>query len=424
MQLLPDIRFGTERYPEKVARRLRAVNMGTRIAAVGHGFFAVVSFAYSTRFWWLALAHMVAMLLFAGVPRLHRLGPRAGAVATIVLFYLDVLAFICLTGTGVGIQFYFLLLVALTVLYLGPEQIAATTVSGAVAAALIIVVQLTVPADTGLLPWPLIVTGVLSNAVFSCGSLLLIVSYAFGEVARAETAAEREYERSERLLANILPRSIAARLKREGTDVIADRHDEASILFADLEGFTAQASDMTPEDLVRFLNRVFSDFDRLVEWHGLEKIKTTGDSYMVVSGVPTARSDHAQALAVLALEMRAAAAEWRDSRGRTVPLRMGISSGPVVAGVVGTRKLFYDVWGDAVNVAARMETTGSAGKIQVSQDIYERLRDEFVLEFRGEIEVKGKGRMPTWFLLACNSPAVVQLLPTETGEPKLPASSS
>jgi adenylate cyclase len=424
MRLLLDIRFGTERYPEKAARRLRTVNIGTRIAAAFHAFFAAVSFAYFTRFWWAGPVHTVLMLFFAGVPMLHRVGTNAAAVFTLVLFYLDILAFICLIGTGAGLQLYFLVGVALTVLYLGAEHIAVTTASAALAAALIVVVQLTVPDDTGLLPWPLTVTAVVSSAVASCGTLLLVASYALGEIARAEAAAEREYGRSERLLANILPRSIAARLKGEGTDVIADSHDEASILFADLEGFTAQASDMTPEDLVRFLNRVFSDFDRLVERHGLEKIKTTGDAYMVVSGVPTARSDHAQALAVLALDMRAAAAEWRDPRGRSVPLRMGINSGPVVAGVVGTRKFFYDVWGDAVNVAARMETTGSADKIPVSQNVYERLRDEFVLEVRGEIEVKGKGRMPTWFLLARKPHAVIQPLPTQADELKLPTGSS
>jgi adenylate cyclase len=424
MRLLSDIRFGTERYPEKVARRLRTVNIGTRLATAFHAFFAALSFVYFTQFWLFALAHMVAMLLFAGVPLLHRLGPQVGPVATLVLFYLEAIAYTCLAGTGAGVQFYFLLGVALTMLYVGPEHIVVTTASAAVAAALIIVMQLTVPDDTGLLPWSLMVTALVTNAVVSCGTLLLIASYVLGEIARAETAAEREYERSERLLTNILPLPIAARLKNEGNVVIADRHDEASILFTDLEGFTAQASDMTPEDLVQFLNRVFSDFDRLVERHGLEKIKTTGDAYMVVSGVPTPRSDHAQALAVLALEMRAAAAEWRDPRGRTVPLRMGMSSGPVVAGIVGTRKFFYDVWGDAVNVAARMETTGSAGKIQVSQDIYERLRDEFVLESRGEIEVKGKGRMQTWFLLARKSLAAVHPLPTQAGELKLPTGSS
>jgi adenylate cyclase len=252
------------------------------------------------------------------------------------------------------------------------------------------------------------ITTLVVAILISAGVLLTIVAFALDEAAHAEAAAEREYERSERLLVNILPSAIAARLKSEGGAVIADRHDEASILFADMAGFTAQASDTEPDDLVKFLNRVFSDFDRLVERHGLEKIKTTGDAYMVVSGVPVARPDHAQALAALALEMRDAASGWRDAHGRSVPIRMGLSCGPVVAGVVGTRKIFYDVWGDAVTVAARMETTGAAGKIQVSQDIYKRLRDDFELESRGEIDVKGKGRMSTWFLLARKPPAVVQ----------------
>jgi adenylate cyclase len=410
--LLPNIRVGTERYPENVARRLRTLNIATWIGSATHGFYALVLLIDFTRFWWLAAANAVAMLLYAGVPLLHRFGALAAPVAAIVLFDAILLVYIFLLGTGLGIQFYYLLGVAATVLYLGPAYVALSAASGAVAAALIIVALLLVPYDTGLLPQWLVVASVVTNAVVSCGGLLLVVAYALREAARAETAAEREYERSERLLANMLPSPIAARLKSEGSVVIADRHDEASILFADMAGFTAQASDTAPDDLVKFLNRVFSDFDRLVERHGLEKIKTTGDAYMVVSGVPTARTDHAQALAVLALEMRDAAAEWRDSRGRNVPIRMGMSSGPVVAGVVGTRKFFYDVWGDAVNVASRMETTGTEGKIQVSQDVYERLRDTFVLEARGEIEIKGKGTMPTWFLLARKPLAVLQTLRT------------
>jgi len=408
MRLLFDIRYGTEGYPDRIARRLRTVNFGTRFAAAGHGFFAVLTLVYLTQFWQLVIAHVALMLLFAGVPLLHRFGPQAGGVFTLVLFGSDMFVFIWLVGTSSGIQFHFLLIVALAVVYLGAEHVTLTTASAVVAAVLIVVVQLTIPEDTGLLPWSLMVTVLVSNAIFSCGGLLLVASYALAQVARAENAAEREYERSERLLANILPGAIAIRLKGEGNAVIADRHDEASILFADMEGFTAQASDTAPDELVQFLNRVFSDFDRLVERHGLEKIKTTGDAYMVVSGVPGARPDHAQALAILALEMREAAREWRDPRGRNVPIRIGISSGPVVAGVVGTRKFFYDVWGDAVNVAARMETTGSAGKIQVSRDTYERLQNQFVLEPRGEIDVKGKGRMPTWFLLARKAPDAAQ----------------
>lgn len=408
MRLLPDIRFGTDGYPENVARRLRTLNIATWSAAATHALYAVVLLYDVVRFWWLIILNAVAVLLYAAIPLLHRLGRLAAPLAAIVLFYAILLAFICLLGTGLGIQFYILLGVALAVLYVGPEYIVFTTGTAAVAAALTVAVLLTVPSDTGVLPPWFVVASLVTNTVVSCTLLLVIVFYALREAARAESALEREHERSERLLNNILPSPIAARLKREGNVVIADRHDEASVLFADMAGFTARASDTAPDDLVQFLNRVFSDFDRLVERHGLEKIKTTGDAYMVVSGVPTARPDHAQALALLALEMREAAADWRDSLGRSVPIRIGISSGPVVAGVVGTRKFFYDVWGDSVNVAARMEATGSAGRIQVSQDVYERLRDEFVLEARGEIDVKGKGPMPAWFLLARKSLAGVQ----------------
>jgi adenylate cyclase len=402
MRLLPDIRYGTEGYPDKIARRLRALNIGTWIAAATHAFYAVVLLFDIGRFWWLTLANAIAMLLYACVPLLHRLGPNAGPIFVTVVFYADMLAYVCMLGTGIGIQFYILLGVPLTAFYLGPEHPAGAAASAVAAAILIIIVLLAVPYDTGLLPRWLSVASLVTNVVVSCTALLLVVSYSLNQAARAEGAAEREYERSERLLSNIMPSAIAARLK-DDSSVIADRHDEASILFADMEGFTVQASDTAPDELVQFLNRVFSEFDRLVERHGLEKIKTTGDAYMVVSGVPTARADHAQALAVLAMEMREAATAFRDPRGRNVPIRIGISSGPVVAGVVGTRKFFYDVWGDAVNVAARMETTGSAGRIHVSRDAYERLKDEFVLEARGEIDVKGKGRMPTWFLVARKS---------------------
>lgn len=400
MRLISDIRFGTERYPETVARRLRTLTIASRIAALTHALYAIILLYDSTRLWWLIILNAGAMVFYAGVPLLYPLGRLAGPIAFIVLFNADMVVFIHLLGTGLAIQFYLLLGVALAVLYVGHESIAITTITAAATAGLIIAALLTVPQDTELLPHWFVIASLITNTVVSCVILLVIVSYAQGEAARAEAAAERAYERSERLLNNILPSAISARLKEQSSAVIADRHDEASVLFADMAGFTAQASEVPPDELVRFLNHIFSDFDGLVERHGLEKIKTTGDSYMVVSGVPTARSDHAEAMADLALDMREAAREWRDPRGRTVPIRIGISSGPVVAGVVGTRKFFYDVWGDAVNVAARMETTGVAGEIQVSRDVYERLRDAFVLEARGEIDVKGKGRMPTWFLVA------------------------
>jgi adenylate cyclase len=150
---------------------------------------------------------------------------------------------------------------------------------------------------------------------------------------------------------------------------------------------------------VKFLNDVFTAFDRLAERHGLEKIKTTGDNYMVVSGVPVARPDHAAALVRLGIEMLDAAGHMQDPNGQSVTIRIGIASGPVVAGVVGTKKFFYDVWGDAVNVASRMESTGVPGRIQVSPETYDAVKHQFAFESRGPIDVKGKGMMMTWLLI-------------------------
>ena len=192
---------------------------------------------------------------------------------------------------------------------------------------------------------------------------------------------DAEYERSEQLLANILPATIAARLKDPSRTVIADKYDDASILFADIAGYTKRASDTAPAELVRFLDRLYTDLDALVDRHGLEKVKTSGDSYMVVSGVPIPRADHMEALACLALDMADAVADLKDAQGRDVPLRIGMAAGPVVAGVVGARKFFYDVWGDAVNVASRMETTDVEGRIQVPDNVYDRLHN--VIRARG-----------------------------------------
>jgi adenylate cyclase len=259
--------------------------------------------------------------------------------------------------------------------------------------------QFLVPRDTGAEPaWSLSV-GFVVTTISGCVMVVTTVWYAVREIIRAETAMEMEYERSEALLANILPASVAERLKDPERNTIADKYDDASVLFADIAGFTERASEIAPDKLIRFLDRLYSDFDALVDKHGLEKIKVSGDSYMVVSGVPEPRADHVEALADLALDMAEVAKDLKDSRGQAVPLRIGLASGPVVAGVVGSRRFFYDVWGDAVNVAARMESTDSVGRIQVPEDVYQRLKDDFVLRERGAVEVKGKGLMRTWYLV-------------------------
>jgi adenylate cyclase len=203
---------------------------------------------------------------------------------------------------------------------------------------------------------------------------------------------DREHARSERLLHNVLPPPVAARLK-DHDDVIADRL-EATVLFADIVDFTPLATGLPPEEVVQLLNGVFTAFDRLADEHGLEKIKTIGDAYMVAGGVPTPRGDHCEAVAQMALAMLS---ECEGVDG--LSFRIGMDTGPVVAGVIGRRKFIYDLWGDTVNTASRMESQGVAGFIQVSAGVYARLLGRYRFEERGMIDVKGKGPTPTWLLL-------------------------
>jgi adenylate cyclase len=189
-----------------------------------------------------------------------------------------------------------------------------------------------------------------------------------------------------------------ARLKRE-RGVIADRHAEATVMFADIVGFTAMSSTMQPELLVRFLNSLFSELDALTTKLGLEKIKTIGDAYMVAAGLPLARPDHAHAIARLALEMRAVVGKIDVPDGRELKVRIGIHSGPVVAGVIGATKLTYDLWGDTVNIASRMESHAEPGMIQVTEATRNLLEGRFRLEDRGSIQVKGKGAMNAFVLV-------------------------
>ncbi len=213
----------------------------------------------------------------------------------------------------------------------------------------------------------------------------------------AQAALRLEKEKSEQLLLNILPSAIADKLKEE-QGCIADRFDEATILFADITDFTGLSSQVSPTQLVNFLNEIFSLFDRLVDKYQLEKIKTIGDAYMVVGGIPTPRFDHAEAIADIALEMQAAIQQFRRTDYQLLNIRIGINTGPVVAGVIGLKKFSYDLWGDAVNIASRMESHGIPGQIQVSQSTYEHLKIKYDLEERGTITVKGKGEMHTYWL--------------------------
>jgi adenylate cyclase len=232
---------------------------------------------------------------------------------------------------------------------------------------------------------------VLNIVVVSFVAMLLLVTFARGrEIAQA---------RVEALLVNVLPADIAQRLQSDPNS-IADHFDEVSILFADIVDFTPLSSRLDAREVVGLLDHLFTSFDELVDRYGVEKIKTIGDCYMVAAGVPRERPDHAHALAGLALEMRECAKNsLPDGTEHDLRVRIGISSGPVVAGVIGRRRFLYDLWGDTVNMASRMESHGTADAIQITRSTWELLRDDFVAEPLGLVDVKGKGAVETWRLV-------------------------
>ena len=262
------------------------------------------------------------------------------------------------------------------------------------------------------LPEAFVVTFFVLNVMGVTLSAFAMLGYFVEQRERARTALELERERSERLLLNVLPSAIAERLK-EKEGVIADHYDDVSVLFADLADFTRHAMVLPAEELVALLDRIFTAFDHIAEAHGVEKIKTIGDAYMVAGGLPEPRPDHLQAVARTALAIRAEIASLAHQTGHSwLAVRIGIDSGPAVAGVIGRRKFIYDLWGDTVNTASRMQSHGLTGEIQVTERVAAALQEQFVTRRRGTVSVKGKGQMQT-FLLTGQRP--------ETASPEEPS---
>ncbi len=217
---------------------------------------------------------------------------------------------------------------------------------------------------------------------------------------------EQKNRENEALLLNILPGEIAARLKG-GEHEIADSFADVTVLFGDIVGFTALSSKTSATEIVEILNSLFRLFDQTSADLGVEKIKTIGDCYMAVSGLPKACPDHAKRMARMALRMLEQANRYNQEKGTSLQLRLGLNSGPIVAGVIGATKFIYDLWGDTVNLASRMESTGMPGQIQVTRNVYDRLKDSYKLESRGVVQVKGKGEIETWLLHGQLHPAEV-----------------
>ncbi|OBJ59700.1 adenylate/guanylate cyclase domain-containing protein, partial [Mycobacterium sp. 1423905.2] len=339
-----------QHYADSAARRARVLNVTAAMAVVVCACFTVLGVWPGPLVWHIQAINTIAAVIFAMVPLLHRFGELVAPLTFTFSAYVVIFLICWNIGTGSGVQFYLITSASLVVLQLGVEHFRLAVALAIIGAVLIVTLQFHVPRSTGV-ESPLALSLSFIVTTFSaCLMVVVTVWFALRDTQRAETVMEAEYARSEALLANMLPASIAARLKEPERRIIADKYDDASVLFADIVGFTERASSTAPADLVRFLDRLYGSFDALVDKHGLEKIKVSGDSYMVVSGVPRPRPDHLHALADFAIDMVATAAELKDPHGLSVPLRVGMAAGPVVAGVVGSRRFFYDVWGDAVNV--------------------------------------------------------------------------
>ncbi|HEY0988110.1 MAG TPA: adenylate/guanylate cyclase domain-containing protein [Kofleriaceae bacterium] len=339
----------------------------------------------------------------------HRRHHTAATTALLLGSHLLVVSQVLVEGTGFDVHLFFLLHTMLPFLLYSPRHSRLTfTLSALAGVDMILVVGLgdrlpqlgpIIPADRLQILRPIFLGGLFAT-------LAACAHYARRATLIAEAALDRAHQRSEELLLNILPPSIARRLKLSG-GTIADDFAGVTVLFADIVGFTAMSSRLAPERVVDMLNELFCRFDDVAGSLGLEKIKTIGDCYMVAGGLPEPRPDHAEAVAEMALHMLDIIEDMAAQSGEPLTIRIGIHSGPVVAGVIGKRKFIYDLWGDTVNIASRMESHGLPGAIQLSAASRALLDGKFQLRLRGAIEIKGKGEMETWLLTGRRGDAAV-----------------
>jgi class 3 adenylate cyclase len=332
----------------------------------------------------------------------HRRHHVAATTALLLGSHLTAVAQVLVVGTGLDVHLFFLLHTMLPFLVFAPRHNRAMfTLSTLAGIDMVLAVALghrlprlgpPIAAEQLLILRPILLGGLFAT-------LAACAHYARRATLIAEEALDRAHQRSEELLLNILPPSIARRLKQDG-GTIADGFAGVSVLFADIVGFTKMSARLPPERIVTLLNELFCQFDDLAGRLGLEKIKTIGDCYMVAGGLPEPRADHAIAVAEMALAMLDVVAALAAKVGEPLSVRIGVHSGPVVAGVIGKRKFIYDLWGDTVNIASRMESHGVPGAIQLSDASRALLGAAYRVTPRGVIEVKGKGEMTTWLLTA------------------------
>ena len=393
---------GFEEAPEGQAQRVRVIQT---ISLAGVGVTILYIGVYALMSWWSIAAYSAVFAVWYGATYYacacgHIRGAGIGLIGGGTLHLVGI-AILFLTPLG-GTQIFIAVLPVFALISISPRDRLWTL--GYTLVAVGVLIFLEVYRDT----YVPVLDVEMNSALFgpmramAVAIFVLMVVGVFnaflGDLREARKRLAIAHLQSETLLLNILPVSIAERLKRQ-QETIADDYDEATVLFADLVGFTTLASTQSASETVTMLNAIVSTFDVACVAHGLEKIKTIGDAYMAAAGVPTADRDHALQALRFALDMQALLDVYNRRTGRDLQLRIGISSGPVTAGVIGARKFTYDLWGDTVNIASRMESTGVAGRIQVTEAVAQATADHFTFEDRGMIDVKGKGQMHTYLLV-------------------------
>jgi adenylate cyclase len=388
--------LGTEGYPRRVRRRLAVVNVMAFLIAIFSAIYACVFAYYGVQAYSsLIVVNVVLFVVALVVPLAHRINDVAAAVLIALAEYIALFFFVRALGRDSGIQINYFIAAAVAFAIYGLSHF--RLLAAVIAAGLILhlVVWFLFPADRALIAADpsLLANLYISSAVTTVCIIALIVGYAF-------TVADRARAEADSLLTNILPEAIAERLKERPGERVADSVADASVLFSDLVGFTELAQRLGAARTVTILDALVTEFDRLAAKHGVEKIKTIGDGYMAVAGVSREQADHLVRLARLALKLPGLVERMSAEHGVDLRVRVGIASGPVMAGVIGADKFSYDVWGETVNLASRLESHGIPGEIQVSEKVKEVLDGAFVLEPRGLIQVKGVGRLKTWLLKA------------------------
>ena len=386
-----------EAVDEQDERPYRTLFIAGLVGATFHACFVAIFWAIQSPR--MAVINVASLSIFVLAWLMNRRGRYFSAMTIIIMEVLghQVLAVMHL-GWDAGFQYYVVALPAV-LFFLPPGRmgfkVGLNVLIAGTFLALVTLGRMTSPSHPVA---PSILSVLESVNILAVFGLVGLFSGIFAETAhRAEARMSEALAKAEHLLHNILPVPIAARLKDDDS-VIADGFDEASVLFADMVGFTTLSQQVSPTELVRLLNDIVSELDELTGRLGLEKIKTIGDCYMVAAGIPLPRPDHASAVAEFGLQMMNVIVAYNEEHGTDLQFRVGINSGPVVAGIIGTRKFIYDLWGDTVNTASRMESHGLSGEVQITAATRNLLGDSYILEPRGPLEIKGKGAMETWLI--------------------------